>query len=107
MFIIYVSGADSVTLSVRTANDHDTPNVIVEPNILLHSSHISNGVMTANVVCYNCTGWNGGKGLNLQSNEQPWIWATGPRQQQGPKDKPSGTQDVEIEKNKQYGELRC
>jgi hypothetical protein len=105
MFIIYPSSTNSVIVSIRTANGHDTPNVIAEPNVFLHSSHITNGLMTANVVCYNCTGWTGGKGLDIQSNEQPWIWATGPGQQQGSSDKRSVIQDAEIEKHKQYGEL--
>jgi hypothetical protein len=104
MFIIYPSGPDSVTVSLRTASGHDTPTVIAESNVLVQSSRISNGVMTANVVCYNCTSWTGGKSLNIQSSNQPWIWATGPGQEQGSGSKRFANQDAEIEKHKKYGE---
>lgn len=103
MFIIYPSGSNDVTVSVRTAGGHDTPNVIGESNVLVQSSQISNGVMTANVLCYNCTDWTGGKGLDMQSSTQPWIWATGPGQQHGPNGKRSDNQGAEIEQHKKYG----
>lgn len=98
MFIVYPSTSNGVTVSLRTASGHDTPGVLNGPNILVRSSQINNGVMTANVLCYNCTSWTGGRGLTIQDNNQPWIWATGPGQAQG-----SNNQDAEIEKHAKYG----
>jgi hypothetical protein len=99
MFIIYPSTLNGVTVSLRTASGHDTPDVLVGPKVLVQSSKISHGMMIANVLCYNCTDWTGGKGLNVQSSSQPWIWATGP----GGNQRPSNNQDAEIEKHEKYG----
>lgn len=99
MFIIYPSTGNGVTVSLRSANGHDTPEVLTGPNILVQSSSVSNGIMTANVLCYNCTDWTGGKGLDIHSSTQPWIWATGNGDQQA-----SNSQDAEIEKHEKYGE---
>ena len=99
MFIIYPSTLNGVTVSVRTASGHDTPDILVGPNVLVQSSKVSNGMMTANVLCYNCTDWTGGKGLDVQSSSQPWIWATGP----GGNQRQSNNQDAEIEKHEKYG----
>ena len=98
MFVIYPATSNDVTVSLRTAGGHDTPNALSSPSILVESSGINNGIMTANVLCFNCTGWTGNKGLDMQATTQPWIWATGPGDQQA-----SDSQDAQIEKHKAYG----
>jgi hypothetical protein len=99
MFIIYPSDSNGVDVSLRTTNGHNTPTVISGSDILVQPSQVLNGVMSTNVLCYNCTNWTGGKGLDIESTYQPWIWAIGPGQEQDPV-----SQGAELQKHKKYGE---
>lgn len=79
MFVIYASGKDNgVTVSVRTAHGHDTPEATNDIDLVVLSTTIQNSTMTANVVCYNCTKWSSGSSIDVNSTKQPWIWAVGP-----------------------------
>ncbi|QDS73760.1 hypothetical protein FKW77_005149 [Venturia effusa] len=68
MFIIYANAAGTnVTLSPRTGSGHSQPSFDSSAQVtLLEGSGISNGVMTANIKCSDCTG--------LTSSSSSWIY---------------------------------
>ena len=77
MFIIYANTAGTnVTLSPRLSSGHDEPSAeATSVAILLAGSGIVDGNMTANILCRQCTTWNGGS-MDLTGSGQPWIWAS-------------------------------
>lgn len=87
-----------ITLRSSHARGHDTPDPISNVDIAVNSSTVQDGVMTANVVCRNCTGRSGGAKLNAMSTKQPWIWAVGPG-----KAVASDAQDANIDQHANYG----
>lgn len=75
MFLMY-SSADgtNVTLSPRNAPGHEMPTINDAADVtLLEGSGISDGKMTANVRCANCTQWSSGT-LDLESSDSDWIY---------------------------------
>ncbi|KAF2149095.1 iron reductase domain protein [Myriangium duriaei CBS 260.36] len=79
MFIMYQNADGSnVTVSPRTASGEVMPHHDTTAQItLLEGSGVSNGVMTANIRCDNCTAWSDGT-LNLQSKSSTWLYAACP-----------------------------
>ncbi|KAM0720651.1 hypothetical protein Q7P37_004788 [Cladosporium fusiforme] len=76
MFLMYSSADGSdVTLSPRNAPGHQMPTHNDAADItILDGSGISNGRMTANVRCGNCTQWSTGT-LDLQGSNSDWVYA--------------------------------
>ncbi|KAF6808126.1 integral membrane protein [Colletotrichum sojae] len=80
MFIMYTDGNGNVTISPRTARGHNMPQV--DSNgadlKLLAGSGVSDGRMTANVLCTNCASWSSGS-MSLNSATSSWIaaWKAG------------------------------
>ncbi|PGH05642.1 hypothetical protein GX51_02801 [Blastomyces parvus] len=76
IFVAYAStDGKNITISPRLGRGHMLPDY--NPSVrlrLLDGSGISNGKMTANVLCENCMSWDGG---SMQPNDpkSPWIWA--------------------------------
>jgi hypothetical protein len=83
---------------LNVTSGHDTPAPISGIDLVVQSSAIQNSIMTANVICRNCTQWSGGNSVDTTSTKQPWIYAAGPGQPIS-----SSSQDAEIEKHKTYG----
>lgn len=80
------------------ASGHDTPAPTSGVDYIVQSSTIQNSVMSANIICRNCTNWSSGTTVDITSKKQPWIYAAGPSQQLA-----SSSQDAEIEKHSTYG----
>jgi hypothetical protein len=78
MFIIYQDGNGNVTLSHRQASGHTMPTVPANSNVqttLLAGSGVSNGFMTANFRCDNCTTWKQTESLTFTSSGTPMVGA--------------------------------
>ncbi|OQO04792.1 hypothetical protein B0A48_09716 [Cryoendolithus antarcticus] len=76
MFLMHSSASGkNVTLSPRMAPGHQMPVFNDAADItLLEGSGISNGIMTANVRCRNCTKWTTGE-MSLQDSSTAWLYA--------------------------------
>ncbi|KAM0286945.1 hypothetical protein ACHAQH_000629 [Verticillium albo-atrum] len=76
MFLMYQDGNGNVTISPRQASGHVMPQATSNGAQLelLAGSGVSNGVMTANVLCTNCESWDGGS-MPLGSDSSNWIAA--------------------------------
>ncbi|KXT08222.1 hypothetical protein AC579_5568 [Pseudocercospora musae] len=77
MFLMYSSADGSnVTVSSRTTSGHVMPtHNDAAAIVLLEGTGVSNGVMTANVRCSNCTSWSSGT-MDLQSgSSSDWVFA--------------------------------
>ncbi|OJD17035.1 hypothetical protein AJ78_02830 [Emergomyces pasteurianus Ep9510] len=76
IFIAYASSnRNNITLSPRLGRGHMAPDY--NPSVrlrLLDGSGISNGKMTAKVLCENCMEWEGGS-MDPKDAKSPWIWA--------------------------------
>ncbi|KAM0332193.1 hypothetical protein ACHAQA_002468 [Verticillium albo-atrum] len=80
MFLMYQDGNGNVTISPRQASGQVMPQETTNGAQLelLAGSGVSNGVMTANVLCSNCDSWDGGS-MALGSDSSNWIaaWRSG------------------------------
>lgn len=79
IFVVYQDGSGNVTVSTRSGTGRTMPRFQSDTQIqLLAGSGVSNGVMTANVVCSNCQSWRGGS-MDLSASSSPWIaaWRSG------------------------------
>jgi hypothetical protein len=79
MFIAYDNaGRDGVTISPRLADGHVMPEHTADVNVtLLPGSGLSNNVFNVNAMCTGCRTWDGSS-IDVQSTEQPMLWAIGP-----------------------------
>lgn len=78
MFMMYAdSTGKNITLSPRLSNGNVEPTYTEHVGIsVLPGSGISNGVMTANVMCTNCRSW-GDHILNLNDTQAKFIFGSG------------------------------
>ncbi|EQL35470.1 hypothetical protein BDFG_02953 [Blastomyces dermatitidis ATCC 26199] len=76
IFVAYASSdGRNVTISPRRGIGHMLPDHNPAVRLrLLDGSGISNGKMTANVLCENCLSWDGGS-MDPNDPQSPWIWA--------------------------------
>lgn len=76
MFVMYSSAnGQNVTVSSRIASGHMMPTHSDAASVyLLDGSGISNGRMTANIRCSNCTSWGTGT-MSLQGGNSDWVYA--------------------------------
>lgn len=76
IFILYTDASGSnVTLSPRLGVGEVEPNHDTSAQVtLLEGTGISNGVMTANVMCANCHSWNGGT-MDFSQDSNTWIYS--------------------------------
>ncbi|KAJ5160294.1 uncharacterized protein N7482_007298 [Penicillium canariense] len=79
MFVVYSNaGQNNVTISPRLSSGEQEPVYSSSISLdILEGTGISNGTMTANFRCLNCTSWATGS-LDLQSASQSWIYGLGP-----------------------------
>ena len=69
---------DAARTSINTYHSGDsTPTSVSGIDFVVKSTEIRNSVMTANVICRNCTR-PGRFPLDYTSTKQPWIYAAGP-----------------------------
>lgn len=64
-------------MSVRTADGHSMPQQYTEVQYDILKAYVSGGLMTGEIICYDCVSWPGGS-LDISSATQPLIWANGP-----------------------------
>ncbi|PGH16648.1 hypothetical protein AJ80_05150 [Polytolypa hystricis UAMH7299] len=75
IFIVYAASASNITLSPRLGGGPSEPKYNPNARVsLIEGSGISNGKMTANILCANCLSWQGGS-MDPKSERSPWIWA--------------------------------
>lgn len=75
IFVFYPDGNGNVTVSTRRGTGHTAPTPQTDTRFqLLAGSGIQNGVMTANVACFNCESWEGGE-MDLSGRSSAWIAA--------------------------------
>ncbi|KAL2112788.1 hypothetical protein VUR80DRAFT_6509 [Thermomyces stellatus] len=75
IFVFYPDGTGNVTVSTRRGTGHTLPPPQRDTRFeLLAGSGIENGVMTANVACFNCESWDGGD-MDLTGRSTAWIAA--------------------------------
>ncbi|KAF2834501.1 iron reductase domain protein [Patellaria atrata CBS 101060] len=79
IFVIYTSAdGNNVTISPRLGRGHSEPNFNSDAQItLLEGSGVSNGIMTANILCSNCESWSGGD-TDFSGDSGSFIWAQRP-----------------------------
>jgi hypothetical protein len=89
---------DAVRILINTCYSGDsTPTSVSGIDVVVKSTEIQNSVMTANVICHNCTG-PGRFPLDYTSTRQPWIYAAGPGVAIS-----SDSSDAYIKKHAHYG----
>lgn len=99
MFILYPATNDKdVTVSIRSANGHNTPSPVAAGDISIQSSGMSGPTMYANIIWRNCTTQSRARALDTASKNQPWIYAVGPGEHVA-----SDSQNAEINQHKAYG----
>lgn len=78
MFMVYAdSTGKNITLSPRLSNGHVEPSYTKNVGIsVLPGSGISNGIMTANVMCTNCRSW-GKHSLSPNDTQAMFIFGSG------------------------------
>lgn len=75
IFIFYPDGAGNVTVSTRRGTGHTLPTPQTDTRFeLLAGSGVENGLMTANIACFNCESWDGGD-MDLNGKSTAWIAA--------------------------------
>ena len=79
MFMMYADATgNNITISPRLSSSHTEPSYTSNVTYTVEAgSGISNGVMTANVVCQNCRSWEGGS-IDPTNTAAPFIFAAGP-----------------------------
>ena len=96
IFVLYPDGSGNVTVSTRRGTGHSAPEPQSDTRFeLLAGSGIEGGIMTANVACFNCESWDGGK-MDLEGSSTAWIaaWMEG---------SPLETKNVEARISKHQG----
>jgi hypothetical protein len=78
MFVTYASqDGNNVTVSPRIATAHVMPTHVSNVQVsVLNGSGIIDGTFVVNARCDNCRSWSGGS-INVDSTNQPMIWAAG------------------------------
>lgn len=71
------STGKNITISPRLSASHVEPSYTSNVTYSVAGSGISNGMMTANVICQNCRSWNGGS-IDPTNTAAPFIFAAGP-----------------------------
>ena len=81
MFIMYAdSTATNVTVSPRLSYDNTEPSYTSNVTYTVGpGSGISNGTMTATVLCHNCRSWKGGS-IDPTNTAANFLFASGPRE---------------------------
>lgn len=75
MFVVYPDGSGNVTVSTRLGTGHSAPAPHDDTRFeLLAGSGVEEGILTANVACYNCESWEGGE-MDLEGSSTAWIAA--------------------------------
>lgn len=94
IFMIYTNGNGNVTLSTRHAQGQTMPlhDSAVDAE-LLSGSGVQNGVMTANVRCKNCQGWQSNGRMDFTASSGGWIYA---RSSGGALDSPNVEEPIAI-----------
>ena len=79
MFMMYAdSTGNNITISPRLSYGHTEPSYTSNITYSVAAgSGISNGTMTANVICQNCRSWKGGS-IDPTNTAAPFIYAAGP-----------------------------
>ena len=75
IFVFYPDGSGNVTISTRLGAENMAPGSQDSKRVqLLAGSGVEEGVMTANVACFNCESWAGGE-MDLRAESSDWIAA--------------------------------
>jgi Cytochrome domain of cellobiose dehydrogenase len=74
---------------------------ISDIDLVVQSTSIQNSIMTANIICRNCTKWADVATVDMTSAKQPWIYAAGPGEPVS-----SSSPDANIAKHTTYGTLK-
>ncbi|OAP64045.1 hypothetical protein AYL99_00017 [Fonsecaea erecta] len=79
IFVTYASqSGNNVTVSPRLGKGHVMPQHTSDVQVdVLSGSGIIDGSFVVNAKCSNCRSWDGGN-INVDSTNQPMIWAAGP-----------------------------
>lgn len=79
MFVVYADeGGNGITVSPRLSTGHVMPQHTSNIGFtVLPESGIINGSFIVKGMCTNCRSWEGGS-VDVSSDEQPMIWASGP-----------------------------
>ncbi|KAK6221085.1 hypothetical protein LQW54_001658 [Pestalotiopsis sp. IQ-011] len=66
----------SVVVGPRSSSFHDRPGLSeVIPDFRVVDKSFNDGYSVANFICYACNRWDGNS-LKVETENQPWIWAT-------------------------------